>query len=195
MLVAVLVVLAVIGVVAAVVTGAVHGDLDEPTSSLAPSGLPEGELSADDVRAVRFSLGFRGYRMDEVDEVLERLTIELAQRDAELDALRAAGVDVAGIHGAGGDGTGADGTGVDAAGADGAGGRDLAAGAADTNGTADTPPTGRHVAEEAVTDRPGRTHHQRGGHEAGAPEGPSGATTARVGPASGGAGWSGPEGG
>ena len=87
-LVAVLVVLAVIGVVAAVVTGAVRGDLDEPTSNLAPSGLPEGDLSAEDVRAVRFSLGFRGYRMDQVDEVLDRLTLELARRDAELHAVR-----------------------------------------------------------------------------------------------------------
>ena len=87
-LVAVLVVLAVIGVVAAVVTGAVRGDLDEPTSNLAPSGLPEGDVSAEDVRAVRFSLGFRGYRMDQVDEVLDRLTLELARRDAELHALR-----------------------------------------------------------------------------------------------------------
>jgi DivIVA domain-containing protein len=83
-LVGVIVVLAVIGVVAAVVVGAVRGDLAEPASSLPPSGLPEGDLTTDDLEAVRFSLGFRGYRMDEVDEVLERVTAELARRDAEL---------------------------------------------------------------------------------------------------------------
>jgi DivIVA domain-containing protein len=87
-LVGVIVVLAVIGVVAAVVVGAVRGDLAEPPSSLPPSGLPEGDLTTDDLEAVRFSLGFRGYRMDEVDEVLERVTAELARRDAELAELR-----------------------------------------------------------------------------------------------------------
>jgi DivIVA domain-containing protein len=87
-LVAVLVVLAVVGVVAAVVVGAVHGGLEEPTSTLPPSGLPEGDLVPEDLEAVRFSLGFRGYRMDEVDEVLQRVTADLARRDAELAELR-----------------------------------------------------------------------------------------------------------
>jgi DivIVA domain-containing protein len=94
-LVAVLVVLAVVGVVAAVVVGAVHGGLDEPASTLPPSGLPEGDLVPEDLAAVRFSLGFRGYRMDEVDAVLDRAQAELARaqtelagRDAELAQLR-----------------------------------------------------------------------------------------------------------
>ena len=87
-LVAVLVVLAVLGVVAAVLVGAIRADMDEPTSSLPPSGLPEGDLVPEDLHAVRFSLGFRGYRMDEVDEVLDRAAAELARRDAEIERLR-----------------------------------------------------------------------------------------------------------
>jgi DivIVA domain-containing protein len=35
-----------------------------------------GALSADDLRRVRFSLAFRGYRMSEVDALLDRLARE-----------------------------------------------------------------------------------------------------------------------
>jgi DivIVA domain-containing protein len=41
----------------------------------------DGPLSADDLRRVRFSLGFRGYRMSEVDALLDRLASE-RERDA-----------------------------------------------------------------------------------------------------------------
>lgn len=41
------------------------------------TGVPaEGPLGADDLRRVRFSLAFRGYRMSEVDALLERLARE-----------------------------------------------------------------------------------------------------------------------
>jgi len=36
----------------------------------------EGRLAADDLRRVRFSLAFRGYRMSEVDALLDRLASE-----------------------------------------------------------------------------------------------------------------------
>ena len=36
----------------------------------------EGPLGADDLRRVRFSLAFRGYRMSEVDALLDRLARE-----------------------------------------------------------------------------------------------------------------------
>lgn len=48
--------------------------------------LPEG-AGADDVRAVRFGLALRGYRMRDVDDVLERLAAELAARDARIAVL------------------------------------------------------------------------------------------------------------
>lgn len=50
--------------------------------------LPEGRtLRADDITDARFSLAIRGYRMSEVDEALDRLTFEIAQRDARIEQL------------------------------------------------------------------------------------------------------------
>ena len=41
----------------------------------------DGELGADDLRRVRFSLAFRGYRMSEVDALLSRLAGQLEDRE------------------------------------------------------------------------------------------------------------------
>ena len=38
---------------------------------------------------MRFSLGLRGYRMDQVDQVLDELRDQLASKQEEIDALRA----------------------------------------------------------------------------------------------------------
>lgn len=45
------------------------------------SVIPDGDLTAEDVRRVRFSLAFRGYRMSEVDELLDRLSDQLQEPD------------------------------------------------------------------------------------------------------------------
>ena len=73
----------VLGGIAVVAAGAggamqpVHPDRPDTT-------VPAGRmLTPADLRAVRFSVGVRGYRMDEVDALLERLAEELAQRDAQ----------------------------------------------------------------------------------------------------------------
>lgn len=87
-LVFVLLILAVVGAVAAVATGRIAGGLDAPVSSLPARGLPPGDVSVDDLGAVRFAPALRGYRMDQVDAVLDRLADELARRDAELRRLR-----------------------------------------------------------------------------------------------------------
>ena len=88
----VLIVLAVVAVVAAVAAGVVRGGLDEPASSLPATGLDDGlpgdGLSGGDLAQVRFSLGLRGYRMDEVDEVLDRAGVELDARAAQVRDLR-----------------------------------------------------------------------------------------------------------
>jgi DivIVA domain-containing protein len=86
-----LLILAVVGLVAAVAAGRITGGLDEPASSLPGHGLPEGRVSVDDLERVRFSPALRGYRMDEVDDVLDRLTEELQLRDEELAVLRRRG--------------------------------------------------------------------------------------------------------
>ncbi|TNM68646.1 DivIVA domain-containing protein [Streptomyces sp. NP160] len=52
--------------------------------------LPPRPLEPADLDAVRFSVVPRGYRMDQVDAVLDRLRAELAERDRRLEALAAA---------------------------------------------------------------------------------------------------------
>ena len=47
--------------------------------------VPDGEVFADDVRRVRFSLAFRGYRMSEVDDLLDRLAAQLPERSESPD--------------------------------------------------------------------------------------------------------------
>ncbi|MGI4894719.1 MAG: DivIVA domain-containing protein [Janthinobacterium lividum] len=83
-------VLLVIGAVAAVATGRVSGGMAPATSTRPYRGLPDGPVIARDVDGVRFSLGLRGYRMDEVDAVLDRLREEIRERDEELAAWRTA---------------------------------------------------------------------------------------------------------
>ncbi len=85
-----LVVLAVIGGIAVVATGR-WGGLPDPE----PERSPRGELAADRevdrpaVDGLRFSLALRGYRMDEVDDVLDRLVDELDRRGERISELEA----------------------------------------------------------------------------------------------------------
>lgn len=63
----------------------------EPLPTLPPVLLPEAEdISAQDIHELRFAVGLRGYRTDQVDQVLDRLATALEQRDAEIAALRGA---------------------------------------------------------------------------------------------------------
>lgn len=77
-------VLAVLCVAALVALG--RGDrLADPGRDRSPlTELPEGDVRPEDVRWLRFSVVFRGYRMDEVDAVLDRLAEEIARRDRSL---------------------------------------------------------------------------------------------------------------
>ena len=67
---------------------------DRPVLADAPpdaadTGLPTGPVQPEDVAALRFSVAPRGYRMAEVDDVLDRLAAELADRDRRLTLLEA----------------------------------------------------------------------------------------------------------
>ncbi len=72
--------------VVAAVTGRTELMAEMPPD--ATPGLPPGPLRPPDVAAARFDLAFRGYRMDQVDALLDRLSAELAARDEEISMLR-----------------------------------------------------------------------------------------------------------
>ncbi|HVL86129.1 MAG TPA: DivIVA domain-containing protein [Pseudonocardia sp.] len=88
-----LIYLLVVGVVAAVVFGiaaAVFGrgeELAPLAPGATPTRLPAGEIGGDDVRELRFQQVVRGYRMAEVDWVLDRLADELDRLTDERDGL------------------------------------------------------------------------------------------------------------
>jgi DivIVA domain-containing protein len=63
--------------------------LEDPAPNLPPVLLPE-DPAPSDVDRVRFSPGLRGYRMDQVDQVLDRLRDQLALKDEEIRRLRKA---------------------------------------------------------------------------------------------------------
>jgi DivIVA domain-containing protein len=86
-----LLIMVVIGLVAAVAAGRIGGGLDDPASSLPGRGLPPGPFSLEDVDRVRFSPALRGYRMDEVDDVIDRLVDELRRLEEEVAELRGRG--------------------------------------------------------------------------------------------------------
>lgn len=70
--------------------GRVSGGLADPVPErLAPVLPPERPLVRADVDALRLPLGLRGYRMEEVDDVLDRLGAELSERDARIAELEA----------------------------------------------------------------------------------------------------------
>lgn len=85
----VLVVLALGVVLAVLVSRAGVPGVEDAVSTQSFAGLDAGPLDAQDVRGIRLDLAFRGYRMDQVDAVLDRLRAELAVRDEEIDRLRA----------------------------------------------------------------------------------------------------------
>jgi DivIVA domain-containing protein len=78
----------VLGAVAVVAAGRgtpMSEAYDDRPDAVVPA---DGPLAADDLRRVRFSLAFRGYRMSEVDALLDRLA---AERDADIPAPRPQG--------------------------------------------------------------------------------------------------------
>ncbi|HEU0089528.1 MAG TPA: DivIVA domain-containing protein [Pseudonocardiaceae bacterium] len=54
-----------------------------------PTGLPNGPITGDDLRSVRFALVLRGYRMSEVDWTLQRVAAELDELRTRVDELEA----------------------------------------------------------------------------------------------------------
>lgn len=78
-----------VGVFAAMVAGRVSYDPMAATVTTQPdTGLAE-DFVARDVATVHFDTALRGYRMDQVDGVLDRLQDRLAEQESQLAALRA----------------------------------------------------------------------------------------------------------
>lgn len=64
------------------------GHMSEPVQDRPDLALPSGSLlERTDVDQVRFSVGVRGYRMDEVDDVLDRLAAEIDLRERRIAEL------------------------------------------------------------------------------------------------------------
>lgn len=82
----------VIGGTALVALGG-GGVLPEAVHDRIAARLPQDRpLSRTDVDEIRLPMALRGYRMDEVDDVLDRLGAELALRDTRIAELEAAAV-------------------------------------------------------------------------------------------------------
>ena len=84
-------VLVALGVVLAtvLVAGGRGDSLGELSPSRPRTGLPgDRAVRPDDLNSLQLGVGLRGYRMDEVDDVLDVLADQLAQRDEEIARLR-----------------------------------------------------------------------------------------------------------
>ena len=86
-LVVMVLVAAVVFLIASVVFGRGE-ELPAQPPGASPTRLPASGITSDDLRAVRFQLVVRGYKMSEVDWVLRRAGGELDELRAEVAQLR-----------------------------------------------------------------------------------------------------------
>ena len=78
-----------LGVAAMAAAGGMGQMSKDPVHDTYRQDLPERPLGPEDIRQLRFGVALRGYAMAQVDDVLERLAREIAQRDATIAALTA----------------------------------------------------------------------------------------------------------
>lgn len=89
-LVVMLLVAAVVFLLASLVFG--RGEELEPLPpGVSPTRLPERGITGDDVASVKFQPVLRGYRMSDVDWVLQRVGMELDELRAQLERLESTG--------------------------------------------------------------------------------------------------------
>ncbi len=75
-------------VTAAAVLGRVDGSLADSTTTMSHVPLPDDQLTPDDIDELRFDTAMRGYRMSQVDAVIDRLRREIGDLDDELARVR-----------------------------------------------------------------------------------------------------------
>ncbi len=73
----------VIGLAVVAATGRLgqFGPLERMRATAEP--LPRGPLTADDIARARFQVVSRGYAMDQVDELLERIQVQLQDKSSQ----------------------------------------------------------------------------------------------------------------
>lgn len=87
----VLIVVLLIGLTTAAVLGKIGGFMADPTSSRSFAGIPDGPFSVDQMAHLRFDQALRGYRMDEVDEVIDALCARVRELETEVVSLAGPG--------------------------------------------------------------------------------------------------------
>ncbi|HWJ54175.1 MAG TPA: DivIVA domain-containing protein [Propionibacteriaceae bacterium] len=80
---------AALGVAAMAAAGGMGQMSKNPVHDTYRQDLPDRPLGPGDIRELRFGVTLRGYAMGQVDDVLERLAREIAEKDATIDALTA----------------------------------------------------------------------------------------------------------
>lgn len=79
---------AVLGVTAAVAAGGLGEMGAEPARDTYRQELPDTPLSPEDIQGLRFGVTLSGYDIEQVDDVLARLSHEIADREEEIHRLR-----------------------------------------------------------------------------------------------------------
>lgn len=87
--VGVVVVCFIAALVLGLIGGSSVGGLGGETRSLAHEPLPDEPIADSDFDDLVFDVGLRGYRMSQVDGVVDRLRRELREKDEEIAVLRA----------------------------------------------------------------------------------------------------------
>lgn len=83
-------VVVLIGLAGLAGTGAFGAQRRQPVRDVYRQPLPDQALSSADLDAVRFGVTLRGYAMGQVDDLLDRLSGDLAELEREVVRLRAA---------------------------------------------------------------------------------------------------------
>lgn len=79
---------AALGVAAVAAAGGMGEMSRDPVRDTYRQDLPDRPLGPADLAGLRFGVALRGYAMDQVDDLLDRLGREIAERDAAISALR-----------------------------------------------------------------------------------------------------------